>query len=150
MMLIGCQAQEDRSPATATPVEYQRDFQVLEAELDEDFATQIAEQLEFVQVASLPLSEQQDVVVNPEQDTRAFIVSDGQDRLFIEELETNQLYELQGPLLSWRPISGLTWLNNDVLAFDQWSNPHHGVHYEINIRERKLILVSIITDVTGP
>lgn len=149
-IFTGCQVREDRPVATATPVEYQRDFPVLEAEFGDDFATQIAEPLEFIQVSDIPLSEQQDVVVNPEQDTRAFIVGEEQYGIFIEDLETEQLYELQGPFLSWRPFSGLTWLNNDVLAFDQWSNPHYGIHYEINFRERKLVSVSAITDVVDP
>ncbi len=149
LALTGCQIQEDRPAATATPVEYQRDFPVLEIE-DENFSTEVAKSLEFVEVDSLPPSEQQEAVVNPVQDTQAFIVVDERYRIFVEEFETNQVYELQGPFQPGRPFSRLTWLDNNVLAFDQWSTPHHGVHYEIDIRERKLIYVSIITDMVDP
>lgn len=45
-----------------------------------------------------------------------------------------------------RPFSNLQWLSDEVLAFKQWSQPHHGLYYEVNITTEELIKVIPIND----
>jgi hypothetical protein len=61
-------------------------------------------------------------------------------RLFIGERRTGKLFEIRGLPLEWRPFSDLTWADNKTLLFDRWSQPHYGVHYEVNVKSRKLIV----------
>jgi hypothetical protein len=145
LIFAGCYRQESPSLPTATPAEFQRDFPVLEGP---DLTPTLAEHLEIVSVPSMPSSGQEDTAINPNRTFQAYTFCDEQScKLIIEELGDDQFYELRGPFLTWRPFSGLTWLNNDILAFDQWSNPHYGIHYQINFLERRLVSATGITDI---
>jgi hypothetical protein len=67
-----------------------------------------------------------------------------QDRVFIENLDTGQVFEfLFSARLTWRPISNMRWLDNDVLVFDQWSQPHYGFVFAVDIREQELFVVQV-------
>jgi hypothetical protein len=144
LIVTGC-AEESTPLRTTTPIAYQRDFPVTESPFDSDFFAQIAEQLEIVEVSYNQFDRQENVVLNPSQTYRAFTVCDEQCGIYVEQSEDNRLYELRGPFLPWRPFSGLTWLNDNILAFDQWSNPDYGIHYQINFTEGKIESVSAIT-----
>ena len=63
-------------------------------------------------------------------------------RLFVTERETKKIFEIKGLPLEWRPFSDLSWVNNQTLMFDRWSQPHYGVHYVVNVKTRKLLVVS--------
>jgi hypothetical protein len=68
-------------------------------------------------------------------------------RIFVKNLVTDETYEVRAPsFLSSRPFSELAWVNEEILAFDQWTQPHHGVHYAVNVQERELILASPFPD----
>ena len=143
LVLAGCSAQADLI-GTATPVQFQRGISVTES-TDDYFATQQAADLEIVEVSDVTASELKAGVANPSQTLTAYNWCTEQScRILVEELGTHQIYELAGPFLSWRPISDPLWLNDDILAFDQWSNPHYGIHYEVDFGQRKIIFVSEI------
>ncbi|HWP56222.1 MAG TPA: hypothetical protein VN476_18965, partial [Pyrinomonadaceae bacterium] len=67
----------------------------------------------------------------------AFTISD--TRLLVSDRSTGKVFEVKGLPMEWRPFSDLTWVNNQTLVFDRWSQPHYGVHYEVNVKLRKLI-----------
>ena len=67
----------------------------------------------------------------------AFTVSD--TRLMVVDKTTAKIFEIRGLPLDWRPFSDLAWVNNQTLVFDRWSQPHYGVHYEVNVKQKKLI-----------
>ena len=145
LIVTGC-AEESVPLRTATPIEYQRDFQVTESPFDDDFFAQMAEPLEIVEIPNSQFDRQENAVFNPDQTYRAFAVCNEQCGIYVEQSEGDRLFELRGPFLPWRPFSGLTWLNDDILAFDQWSNPDYGIHYQVNFTERRVESVSAITE----
>ena len=67
----------------------------------------------------------------------AFTVSD--TRLLVSDRTTGKVFEIRGLPMEWRPFSDLAWANNQTLVFDRWSQPHYGVHYEVNVKLKKLI-----------
>jgi dienelactone hydrolase len=67
----------------------------------------------------------------------AFTVSD--TRLLVLDRGTGKVFEIKGLPMEWRPFSDPAWLNNQTLVFDRWSQPHYGVHYEVNVKLKKLI-----------
>lgn len=78
----------------------------------------------------------------------SFTVDDekGHSRIFFVDRKTKKIYEIRGIPLEYRPFSDLIWLDNKTLAFDRRANPHHGSHYEIDARARKLKKVLIFKD----
>jgi dienelactone hydrolase len=67
----------------------------------------------------------------------AFTISD--TRLLVSDRTTGKVFEIKGLPMEWRPFSDLAWANNQTLVFDRWSQPHYGVHYEVNVTLKKLI-----------
>jgi hypothetical protein len=67
----------------------------------------------------------------------AFTVSD--TRLLVSERTTGKVFEIRGLPMEWRPFSDLAWIDNQTLIFDRWSQPHYGVHYEVDVKRKKLI-----------
>lgn len=105
----------------------------------------------MVEVSLDPSLERENSTENPEGTFQAFTVCDPalcsdenccQDRILVEDTQTDQIYEIQGLPLRWRPFSDLVWITNDILVFDRWSNPDYGVHYAVNVREKRLLLAS--------
>lgn len=78
----------------------------------------------------------------------AFIVSD--TRLLVSDRTTGKTFEVRGVPMEWRPFSDLVWVDNQTLVFDRWSQPHHGVHYEINVARKKLIKAVPFPDKVNP
>lgn len=70
----------------------------------------------------------------------SFTIDDekGQPQIFFVDRKTKKIYEIRGIPLEYRPFSDLVWLNDRTLAFDRWANPHHGSHYEIDAKARRL------------
>ena len=60
-------------------------------------------------------------------------------RLLVTDRKTAKVFEVRGLPMEWRPFSDLAWQDNQTLVFDRWSQPHHGVHYQINVKLKKLI-----------
>jgi hypothetical protein len=81
--------------------------------------------------------EKENVVTNRNRNYEAFTVSGS--RLFVADKATKKVFEIRGLLLEWRPFSNLTWANNQTLMFDRWSQPHYGVHYAVNVKNKRLV-----------
>lgn len=70
-------------------------------------------------------------------------------RLHISERATRRVLVLEGLPLSDRPLRDLAWLNERWLAVDRWSQPHHGVHYVLDVEARRLVLAAPFPDAIG-
>jgi hypothetical protein len=94
-----------------------------------------------------PEMQADEVVVNPAQTLRAFSSCKRTCHIYFEDSSAGKVYEIQMPsFLPGRPFSSLVWVTDEVLVFDQWTQPHHGVHYAVNVREKKLVLASPFPD----
>jgi len=111
--------------------------------------------VEIIEVSVDSNLETENIAVNQDGTYRAFTICDPtlcqdenccQERILIENLQTGHIYEIQGLPLPWRPFSDLVWATNDILVFDRWSQPHYGIHYAVDIRQRELILASPFPD----
>ena len=70
-----------------------------------------------------------------------------QERILIENLDTEQIYEFGfSARMNWRPISHLRWLDDNTLLFDQWSQPHYGFEFAVDVQDQRLVLYVLITD----
>lgn len=67
-------------------------------------------------------------------------------KMFIMDLANTVLYEIQGISLDDRPFSGLVWVKDRYLVFDRWSNPHYGIHYVIDVVEKKALVMDPFPD----
>ena len=101
----------------------------------------------IVEVSVKPGPKRENVTGNQDKTFQAFFTCDQTCRMFFEELAVGHIYELQAPSFSpGRPFSDLVWVTNEILVFDQWAQPHHGVHYAVDVKEKKLILASPFPD----
>lgn len=90
-----------------------------------------------------------DSTLSPGGQWRAFVIlppDEAGGRICIEAVRGGQRYELRGLPLPYRPLSALVWLDADHLAFDRWSQPHHGIHYVLDVRQRRLVLAAPFPD----
>lgn len=67
-------------------------------------------------------------------------------RIYFLERRTGKIYEVRGLPLAHRAFSDLVWVNNRTFVFDRWSQPHHGIHYAINVKSLKLISAAAFPD----
>ncbi len=90
-----------------------------------------------------------DSVPSPDGRWRAFVVDRKDEpggRVCVEAVPGGARYELRGLPLPYRPISALVWLDSTRLAFDRWSQPHYGIHYVLDVRQRRLVLAAPFPD----
>lgn len=90
-----------------------------------------------------------DTVASPNGRWRAFIHGRSEkegDRLYLQEVQTGNQYEVCGIPLPYRPLSDLVWLDDHLLAFDKWSQPHHGVHFVVDVQRLRLVLSTPFPD----
>lgn len=89
-------------------------------------------------------------VTSPNEAYRAFIACDFSDcrpRLFVEDLSNSNIFEVTFSMrMSWRPLSSLAWIDENILAFSQSSNPHYGFRFAVNIGQRRHLLTLVIAD----
>lgn len=145
VMIEGCQVNKNALNNVPTPTLVDPHHHVVDiskAWLD----PQIVATFKIVEVSIEPDLERENNTKNQNGTFQAFTTCGQSCRIFIEELKTSKIYELQGLPLEWRPFSDLVWITNDILVFDRWSQPHYGVHYAVNMKERKLILASPFPD----
>jgi hypothetical protein len=92
--------------------------------------------------------QRESMIENASGTWQAFIIPNeqGHQRLYVEDLTNHIIYEIQGIPLPWRNFTDLVWVSDDILVFDQWSQPHHGVHYAVNIREQVLLIAAPFSD----
>jgi len=81
-------------------------------------------------------TKKESLITNRARTHDAFTVE--RTRLFIAERSTGRVFEIRGLQLEWRPFSELTWANDHTLMFDRWSQPHYGVHYSVEVKEKRL------------
>jgi hypothetical protein len=94
-----------------------------------------------------PEAQMDEITVNPSKTLRAFSSCTRTCHVYFEDSSVGKVYEIQMPsFLPGRPFSSLVWVTDEILVFDQWTQPHHGVHYAVNVREKKLILASPFPD----
>jgi len=82
-------------------------------------------------------TKKENLITNRTRTYEAFTVD--RTRLFVAERRTGNVFEIKGLPLEWRPFSDLTWANDHTLMFDRWSQPHYGVHYSVDVKEKRLI-----------
>ena len=138
--LQGCRASDYRS--TKVRVEEQcQNFKVIET---------------MPMAGSVPL---RGITTNQRGSSNAFLAcapeSEGSsqchDRVFVENIETGQLFELQDEcFLPWRPYTNLGWSTDEILVFDQWANPNYGHHFAVLITSGELIEVWAFNDQNNP
>ena len=106
---------------------------------------------QFIETAVGPdMDWRSDYITNTNETFRVFTVCNSDlchERIFIENLSTGQAFEfLFSGRLNWRPIRHTRWLNNDILIFDQWSQPRYGFVFAIDVRKRESLLTVHVTD----
>jgi hypothetical protein len=69
-----------------------------------------------------------------------------QDRIFVKELSSGDVIEIQGIPLPHRPFTNIQWLNDSLLTVDRWSQPHYGIRYIFDVPGRDVILAVPIFD----
>jgi hypothetical protein len=67
-------------------------------------------------------------------------------RIYFVERATGKVYEVRGLPLPYRPFSSLSFVNNRMLVFDRWSQPHYGIHYAVDVKEKKLVTAAAFPD----
>jgi hypothetical protein len=78
---------------------------------------------------------------------QAFATCEPSCRVLVQSVGQKELYELRSPTFSeLRPFSGLVWLPSDILVFDQWTQPHYGIHYAVDVRNHTLLQAAPFTD----
>ena len=134
---------QESSLPTPLPDPHNHVIDVNESQLDlEDF-----KDFQVVPATVAPDLERENETSSQSKTLIAFSVCDEQAcKIFFEDIEADQIYEIQGLPLPHRPFSGLVWITDNILVFDRWSQPHYGVHYVVDVNERNLLLASPITD----
>ena len=106
----------------------------------------------IVEASVDPVLRRENITDNQAETLRAFCIYEfaqneySRYRIFAEELQTGTTYEIQGLPLQWREFTDLVWVTNNILVFDRWSQPHYGVHYAVDVQEKKLLLASPFPD----
>jgi hypothetical protein len=77
-----------------------------------------------------------------------WVVSDknNQEQIYFQDLKTNKICQIAGIINEHRLFSDMMFILPTILVFNRYSNPHHGIEYEINLAERKVIHAKIISD----
>jgi len=69
-----------------------------------------------------------------------------QDRIFVKELASGDVIEIQGIPLPHRPFTNLQWLDDSLLTVDRWSQPHYGIRYIFDVPAQEVIVAAAIFD----
>jgi hypothetical protein len=105
-----------------------------------DMLSEIAPGVTIIRVDSRKVAVRQDICRSKDRRFIAFITSAGSERLFIEDRQLKIVSEVRGIPLENRPFNDLGWTAQNRLKFDRWSQPHHGMHYELDVRSKRLIV----------
>jgi hypothetical protein len=117
-------------------------------------STELTEQvLPDVTIAEVVLDSsvaKENLTKSPNGKYEAFTSShDGQSisvRIYFRDRRTGKVYEVRGLPFPHRPFSDLAWISNTTLVFDRWSQPHYGIHYVMNAKDKKLVSASGFPD----
>jgi hypothetical protein len=102
----------------------------------------------LVKVPGLPAEgELEERATSPDGAFQAFATCEPGCRVLVQSVRHGDVHELRGPFFSdLRPFSRLVWLPSDILVFDQWTQPHYGLHYAVDVRSRRLLQAAPFTD----
>ena len=110
----------------------------------EKSAATVIDDFSMTETSPVAPTERENVTRSPNRRYEAFTVSGV--RLFIADKTTRKLFEIRGLPIEWRPFSNLVWADNRTLMFDRWSQPHYGVHYAVDVRNKRLIAAAPFPD----
>jgi hypothetical protein len=101
----------------------------------------LAPEVEIVASEPPPGRARENEATSPNGKWRAFTTAllAPPDRIFFEAAVGGAVFEIRGLPMSHRPFSALAWLDDRHLVFDRWSQPHYGVHYVIDVEERRVV-----------
>lgn len=94
-------------------------------------------------IALSPDVEKANRAVNSDHSWSAFTIDTSSDHvnyyshLIVEEASTGTHYEIKSFDFPQRPFSDLVWADKGHLVFDIWMQPHGGIHYKIDILNKK-------------
>jgi hypothetical protein len=85
--------------------------------------------------------------VSPDGKWEAFATCEPECRVLVQAVGQQEPRELRGPTFTeLRPFSGLVWLPSDILVFDQWTQPHYGIHYAVDVGNGRLLRAAPFPD----
>lgn len=115
-----------------------------------DVREEILPSVKIVEVATDSQLKREDQMASRDGRFSAFTSYQERDslghRIYFSERATGKTYELTGLPLPHRPFSKLVWLNNRTLVFDRWSQPHYGIHYAVDVKQKKVVIASAFPD----
>lgn len=111
-----------------------------------DMLIELQPGVSFVHVKPVGASEKENIRTSKNRRFIAYTTSTATERLFIKDIKRDVVYEVQGLPLEHRPLSDLEWTSQSRLRFDRWSQPHHGVHYEVDVLQKKLVIAYAFPD----
>ncbi|AKI98692.1 hypothetical protein ATI61_10688 [Archangium gephyra] len=92
-------------------------------------------------------SEWDERAVSPDGKREAFATCEPECRVLVQAVGQGAPRELRGPAFTeLRPFSGLVWLAPDILVFDQWTQPHYGIHYAVDVGNGRLLQAAPFPD----
>lgn len=100
---------------------------------------EIAQQVSFTRVHPPQAAIRENLCKTRDGRFIAYTVNKEAERLIIMDTRNRLVYEVLGIPLEYRPFSDLRWTKSGTLVFDRWSQPHHGVHYELDVRQKRLV-----------
>lgn len=89
-----------------------------------------------------PITEVRDSVFSPDAQWLAFVFSAPGEwaRVGFLEVRGAKRYQLINVPLPYRAVNDIVWIDSTYVVFDRWSQPHHGMHYVVDIRNARLVL----------
>ena len=137
--------------ATLNPAFQGDDLPAISVEISQEFED-LAQEIKVVEVSRLPRQKRENIAVNSAQTYQGFTICEFlsefdqeegcQEKIFIEDMISGKFYQIQGIPLSWRPFTNLAWTEDNIFAFERWSNPHYGLHYVVDMNQKKLVDIS--------
>lgn len=102
--------------------------------------SEIAPGITFVRVTPPEAAKRENLRKTADGRFIAYTAFVGSERLFVKDTRAGVVYEVRGIPLEHRPFSDLRWYGRNRLALDRWSQPHHGMHYELDVRQKRLVV----------
>jgi hypothetical protein len=110
-----------------------------------DMLSEIAPGVTIVRIDSRKVAVRQNLCRSKDRRFIAFITSGESERLFVEDTHLRVVSEVRGIPLEYRPFNDLGWTAKNRLKFDRWSQPHQGMHYELDMRSMRLVVAFAFT-----
>ena len=111
-----------------------------------DLLDEIRPAISFVRVKPPAARTRENICRSSDGRYLAFTTSLEMERLFYSDTRSGIVVELQGLPLAHRPFRDLYWSTRSRLVFDRWSQPHHGMHYEVDVRRQILTVAFAFPD----